>query len=143
MEVEAGSAAAARRGRRKTRRYSTNRSRVPEFPGCRPVLLTRDELATWEGRLEFWDAATKTAWVVRDGTEPDDTLWLQAHREQGRARGQAEGRAQARAELMDALRRNILASRGLAGISNEEILDALLESEDQADFRARLERPRR
>ena len=319
MEVEAGSAAAARRGRRKTRRYSTNRSRVPEFPGCRPVLLTRDELATWEGRLEFWDAATKTAWVVRDGpgaahehpsqrlaalseviasvrgsaiecfgtmrlelwgedgerqrimqadqsvylhparsrlpvdgmvvgehdfpdvvlevdhttdvrrgklwlyeewgfpeiwvdvpdrsspsrpagrqagltihlledgeyrtgresrafpgwtaneihmalnepsrsaitsrildrvgrtlgerdgTEPDDTLWLQAHREQGRARGRAEGRA----ELMDALRRNILASRGLAGISDEEIIDALLESEGQADFRARLERPRR
>lgn len=73
---------------------------------------------------------------ARDGTEADDTLWLQAYREQARARGRAEGRA----ELMDALRRNILASRGSAGIPDEAIVDALLASDDQPDFRARRER---
>jgi hypothetical protein len=73
---------------------------------------------------------------ARGGTEPDDTLWLRAHREQARARGRAEGRA----ELMDALRRRILASRGRAGISDKEILDALLEMEDSPEFRARLKR---
>ncbi len=312
MEVEADSAAEAARRRGKGRSYLR---RAPEFPGCRPILMTRDELATYEGRLEFWDAATKTAWVVRDGpdathehpsqrlaalseviasvrgsaiecfgtmrlelwgedgerhrimqadqsvylhpararlpsggmvigehdfpdvvlevdhttdvrrgklwlyeewgfpevwvdvpdqsspsrpagrqtgltihllqdgeyraaresrafpgwtaneihmalnepirspitsrvldrvgralgarggTEPDDTLWLRAHREQARARGRSEGRA----ELMDALRRRILASRGRAGISDEEILDALLEMDDSPEFRARPE----
>ena len=76
---------------------------------------------------------------ARDGTEPDDTLWLQAHREQARARGRSEGRA----ELMDALRRNILASRGSAGISDEAIVDALLASDDHSDFPDRLDRRRR
>ena len=31
---------------------------------------------------------------ARDGTGPDDTLWLRAHREEGRARGWAEGTGQ-------------------------------------------------
>ena len=33
------------------------------FPGCKPVHLPREELETWDGRLEFWDGATETAWV--------------------------------------------------------------------------------
>lgn len=41
---------------------------VPEFPGCRPTPIRRDEIARYEGRFEFWDAATETAWVVRDPT---------------------------------------------------------------------------
>ena len=41
---------------------------APEFPGCRPMFLRCDEVATYEGRLEFWDAATETAWMVRDPT---------------------------------------------------------------------------
>ena len=41
---------------------------VPEFPGCRPMFLRCDEVATYDGRFEFWDAATETAWVVRDPT---------------------------------------------------------------------------
>ena len=28
---------------------------------------------------------------ARDGTGPDDTLWLRAHREEGRARGRSDG----------------------------------------------------
>ena len=33
------------------------------FPGCKPVHLPREELETWDGRFEFWDGATETAWV--------------------------------------------------------------------------------
>ena len=41
---------------------------APEFPGCRPIFLGCDEVATYEGRFEFWDSATETAWMVRDPT---------------------------------------------------------------------------
>ena len=37
---------------------------VPEFPGCRPICITRDAIADHEGRIEYWDAATETAWVA-------------------------------------------------------------------------------
>ena len=37
---------------------------VPEFPGCRPVRITRDAIADHEGHIEYWDAATETAWVA-------------------------------------------------------------------------------
>lgn len=39
---------------------------TPEFPGCRPVRITRDALDDYEGRFEYWDAETETAWVVRE-----------------------------------------------------------------------------
>ena len=38
------------------------------FPGCTPRRLTRREIETWEGRLEFWDAATEIAWVAEPVT---------------------------------------------------------------------------
>lgn len=38
---------------------------VHEFPGCRPVHMSRDAIADYEGRLEYWEADTETAWVVR------------------------------------------------------------------------------
>ena len=41
---------------------------VPEFPGCRPITIRRDEIAAWDGRFEFWDADTETAWMVREPT---------------------------------------------------------------------------
>ncbi len=41
---------------------------APEFPGCRPVRITRAALDDYEGRFEYWDAATETAWVVREPT---------------------------------------------------------------------------
>ena len=37
---------------------------TPEFPGCRPVRITRDAIADHECRIEYWDAATETAWVA-------------------------------------------------------------------------------
>ena len=35
----------------------------PAFPGCKPVHLPRTEVERFEGRLEYWDAATETAWI--------------------------------------------------------------------------------
>ena len=35
----------------------------PEFPGCRPVRISRAEIADYERRIEYWDAATEVAMV--------------------------------------------------------------------------------
>ena len=37
--------------------------RAPEFPGCRAVRISRDEIADCERRIEYWDRATETAMV--------------------------------------------------------------------------------
>ena len=54
-----------------------------EFPGCRPVRLSRDEIMTYEGRLEFWDARTETAWVCEPTSpyheQPSHTLAALTH----------------------------------------------------------------
>ena len=34
-----------------------------DFPGCRPVRISRTEIADYEGRIEYWDAATEVAMV--------------------------------------------------------------------------------
>ena len=51
---------------------------APEFPGCTPVRLTHEETETFEGRLEYWDGATATAWVSEPTSpyheEPSETL---------------------------------------------------------------------
>ena len=39
-----------------------------QFPGCRPVPLRRDQLADFDGRLEYWEARTETAWVLAEPT---------------------------------------------------------------------------
>ena len=41
-----------------------------EFPGCKKVRITRDEIADYDGRYEYWDAATETALMVREPTSP-------------------------------------------------------------------------
>jgi len=55
------------RGARPRPGAATPASTTPphEFPGCRPVHISRDEIADYDGRLEYWDADTETAWVVR------------------------------------------------------------------------------
>ena len=40
----------------------------PEFPGCRPVRLTRDGVEDFEGRLEYWEADSETAWIISEPT---------------------------------------------------------------------------
>ena len=37
--------------------------KYPEFPGCHPVRISRAEIRSWEGRIEFWDADTEIAMV--------------------------------------------------------------------------------
>ena len=41
---------------------------VADFPGCRPVRIPRDEIDSWEGRFEFWDARTEVAMVAEPVT---------------------------------------------------------------------------
>ena len=36
---------------------------APEFPGCKAVHLPRKDLEDFDGRLEYWDGATETAWI--------------------------------------------------------------------------------
>ena len=35
----------------------------PAFPGCTPVHLPHAELESFDRRLEYWEAATETAWI--------------------------------------------------------------------------------
>ena len=39
-----------------------------DFPGCEPFPLPAAEIDRYEGRLEFWEARTETAWRVREPT---------------------------------------------------------------------------
>ena len=40
----------------------------PAFPGCKQVHLARAEIESFVGRLEYWDAATETAWICDPAT---------------------------------------------------------------------------
>ena len=42
--------------------------RPEDFPGCESFHLPASEIDHYEGRLEFWDAVTETAWKVREPT---------------------------------------------------------------------------
>ena len=44
------------------------RAQPAKFPGCKPVRLPRTEIERFEGRLEYWDAATETAWISEPTT---------------------------------------------------------------------------
>ena len=92
---------------------------------------------------------------ARDGTGPDDTPWLRRQREEGRAAGRIEGLAERRTQLLNVVIRKMLASRGipigdvtlaapeLADLTDEDVMDALLECRDAMDLRARLRSRRR
>ena len=41
---------------------------APEFPGCHTIPLERDDLLDHDGRFEYWDGDTGTAWVVSEPT---------------------------------------------------------------------------
>ena len=43
-------------------------SHPPEFPGCRSFRLRRDEVEAYDRHIEYWDAATETAWELREVT---------------------------------------------------------------------------
>ena len=46
----------------------TSRQPAYEFPGCRPVRISRDEIVDYDGRIEFWDASTEIAMVCEPTT---------------------------------------------------------------------------
>ena len=121
------------------------------FPGW-----TADEIHTAMNEPELSAATSEVltrvgrALGARDGTGPDDMPWLRIQREEGRARGWAQGQTQGRVALLETLMRRTLASQGqpgpgprldareLDGVSDEEVVDALLRSKDEPNFRARL-----
>ena len=41
-----------------------------EFPGCRRIHIPRSEIADYDGRYEYWEADTETAWEVNEPTSP-------------------------------------------------------------------------
>ena len=41
---------------------------APDLPGCRPMPLPRQRLDAHDGRFEYWDGDTDTAWVACDPT---------------------------------------------------------------------------
>ena len=41
---------------------------VPKFPGCRPIRVTRDGIEDFDGRVEYWEASSETAWVIAEPT---------------------------------------------------------------------------
>ena len=50
------------------RDLGTEAYRAEDFPGCESFPLPASELDHYEGRLEFWDGATETAWKVCEPT---------------------------------------------------------------------------
>ena len=44
--------------------------RTYEFPGCRAIHIPRKEIAEYDGRYEYWEARTETAWQVGEPTSP-------------------------------------------------------------------------
>lgn len=122
------------------------------FPGW-----TAEEIHTAMNEPELSAATSEVltrlgrALGTRDGTGPDDMPWLRIQREEGRALGLAQGRA----ALLETLMRRILASRGmaepafrlddseLAGVTDEDVIDTLLQYEDESDFRRRIRELRR
>ena len=42
--------------------------RAPDLPGCESFRLPASGLDAYDGRFEFWDGRTETAWKVRDPT---------------------------------------------------------------------------
>ena len=46
----------------------SRRTHAPEFPGCHPFPLKREDLDSFDGRFEYWDGDTETAWRVSEPT---------------------------------------------------------------------------
>ena len=41
-----------------------------EFTGCKAVPMSYDQFRRYDGRLEVWDAESRTAWMVSEPTSP-------------------------------------------------------------------------
>ena len=56
------------RGHSDAPRPAPTRYAPEDFPGCEPFHLPASEIDQNEGRLEFWDGCTETAWKVCEPT---------------------------------------------------------------------------
>ena len=59
---------ASRPRRRETYSVPPKSAPEPEFPGCKPVHLPREELPDSDQRLEYWDGRTETAMICEPTT---------------------------------------------------------------------------
>ena len=39
---------------------------LDDFPGCDPLPMTWEEVWSYDGRIEYWDGPSSTAWILRD-----------------------------------------------------------------------------
>ena len=135
--------------------------RDEDFPGCVSFHLPASEVDHYEGRLEFWDGATETAWRAlervalsmgaREGTKPEDDPLMRSlsagSPEKGYARGYREGLILGRIEAVA----QVLEARGIAsaldaaedrvllgGLSSNSLMAAALACTDADDFRRRI-----
>ena len=70
-EVESsvpGGHIAARPGQDRTSDPADPIDAPPEFPGCRTIRLTRDAVEDFDGRLEYWESSSETAWMIAEPT---------------------------------------------------------------------------
>ncbi len=44
-----------------------------DFPGCDPVRMTWEDVQSYDGRIEYWEAASSTAWILRDAGPVHET----------------------------------------------------------------------
>ena len=109
-----------------------------KFPGCRPITIRRDQIDTWEGRLEFWDAETETAWMVREPTGAAHEQPSQRLAGLGQLIAAVRGSPIECFGTMDLLLRNERGERWRIMQADQSVY-TLLQSEDETDFRARLE----
>ena len=69
MPIDTGTAAAtAESATRSPQPPSAPAGQAPEFPGCHTIPLKREDLLDHDGRFEYWDGDTETAWVVSEPT---------------------------------------------------------------------------
>ena len=68
MVLPSASYAVLARHREDTRCPAPGAYRAEDFPGCESFHLPASEIDHYEGRLEFWDGDTETAWKVREPT---------------------------------------------------------------------------
>ena len=106
--------------------------RDADFPGCESFHLPASELDVYEGRLEFWDGATETAWRVREGAS------LQHEGPSRRLVQMAERVAALRARGIEAGLETTEDRALLGGLPGDALMAAALACTDAADFRRRI-----
>ena len=116
------------------------------FPGWRAeeIHAALGEAPWTEEICEALDRVGRTLGAV-EGTTPDDLGWVRRHRDEVRAEGEARANTRVKALLMD----KVLGpdyprdAPGLAGLSDEQIIDLLIRCADESEFHARAEALRR